>query len=176
MASNNELDQAFQELEADFGYAKEVRRELIDNLRVQAAKIKISEYDKPMMITAKMTVVKTLDDMLKSDSSLTLDKLKMKLARKDSETNGAIGATIAAMLKSMRINEDVGGGSTPKDPTEGAMDAITERAEQISKEGDAKTKKALIITDGETTECNGLPSSEVPVTKLKPLKEDDEEL
>lgn len=174
----SELDAAFEELETEFGGNREIRKELIANLRKVAAdpSMTIGPYDKAMVVQSKLMIFKTLDDLLKSSENLTVTKLKMKLARKDSETNGAIGATIAAMLKSMRINEDVGGGSTPKDPTEGAMDAITERAEQISKEGDAKTKKALTITDGETTECNGLPSSEVPVTKLKPLKEDDEEL
>ena len=174
MANNNELDQAFAELEQDFGFAKEVRREIINNLRTQAAKVKITEYDKPMMVTAKMTIIKTLDDVLKSDSALTLDKLKMKLARKDSETNGMIGQTIASMLKNMRVNDGLDQDGD-KDPTTGAMDALTERAKKLSEEGDVKTKKALAISDGETQECGGLPTTSAPVTKLKPIKLDDDE-
>ena len=174
MANNSELDIAFKELEEDFAFAKEARREVINNLRSQAAKVKVSEYDKPLMVTAKMAIIKTFDDMLKSDSDLTLQKLKMKLARKDSETNGMIGATIAAMLKNMRVNE--GSESQPKDPTEGAMEAITERAKELVSNGDDKIKKALSISDGETQECGGLPNTGGTVApKLKPLKSDDDE-
>ena len=173
MANNNELDQAFAELEQDFGFAKEVRREIINNLRAEAAKVKISEYDKPMMIQAKMTVIKTLDDVLKSDSTLTLDKLKMKLARKDSESNGLVGQTIAAMLKNMRVNDGLD--QPASDPTAGAMEELSERAKKLETEGDTKTKKALEITDGETQECGGLPTTSAPVTKLKPIKLDEED-
>ena len=174
MANNSELDSAFQELEQDFGYAKEVRREIINNLRVEAAKVRIEPTDKAMMVTAKMSIIKTLDDMLKSDSALTLDKLKMKLARKDSETNGLVGQTIAAMLKNMRVNDGLGQDQS-KDPTEGAMEELTERAKALETTGDEKTKKALAISDGETQECGGLPTTSAPVANLKPLKTDDED-
>ena len=174
MANNSELDAAFKELEEDFGYAKEARREVIKNLRVEAAKIKFSEFDKATVTMAKVSILKTLDDILKSDSDLTLQKLKMKLARKDSETNGLVGQTIAAMLKNMRVNDGLGQDPS-KDPTEGAMEELAERAKALETTGDEKTKKALAISDGETQECGGLPTTSAPVANLKPLKTDDED-
>lgn len=169
MANNSELDQAFKELEEDFGFAKESRREVIRNLRSQAASVKVSEYDKATTIMAKMTIVKTFDDLLKSDSDLTLQKLKMKLARKDSEMNGAVGQTIVAMLKNMRVNESLDNKGV--DPTVDAQKELDARMEQLSREGDEKTKKALTISEGELQESGGLPTTETPVTKLKPLKQ-----
>jgi len=175
MANNSELDKAFAELEADFGYAKEARREVINNLRQEAAKVKISEYDKSSMIMAKMTIISTFDSMLKSDSDLTLQKLKMKLARKDSETNGMVGATIASLLKNIRVSDAAA--NNGKDPTEGTQAAIEERAAKLLEEGDDKTKKALSISEGETTDCGGAsPTTSAPVTKLRPIKESEEEL
>lgn len=175
MANNSELDQAFKELEEDFGFSKEARREVIRNLRSQAASVKISEYDKATTIMAKMSIVKTFDDLLKSDSDLTLQKLKMKLARKDSETNGMVGQTIAALLKNIRVSDT--GANANKDPTEGAQEAIEERAAKLLEEGDAKVKKALSISEGETTDCGGTsPTTSAPVTKLKPIQESEDEL
>lgn len=169
MANNSELDQAFKELEEDFGYAKEARREVIRNLRSQAASVKVSEYDKSTTIIAKMTIIKTFDDLLKSDSDLTLQKLKMKLARKDSEMNGAVGQTIVAMLKNMRVNESLD--NNVADPTVDAQKELSARMEKLSREGDEKTKKALSISEGEIQETGGLPTTETPVAKLKPLKQ-----
>jgi len=175
MANSSELDQAFKELEEDFGFSKEARREVIRNLRSQAASVKISEYDKATTIMAKMSIVKTFDDLLKSDSDLTLQKLKMKLARKDSETNGLVGQTIASMLKSIRVSDTLNA-QAKVDPTEGAMDAIKQRAEELLKSGDKKTAKALTVTEGETTDCGGAgPTTSTPVAKLKPLKMETEE-
>ena len=175
MANSSELDQAFKELEEDFGYAKEARREVIKNLRDQAAKVKVLEFDKSSMILAKMAIISTFDSILKSDSDLTLQKLKMKLARKDSETNGMVGQTIASMLKSIRVSDTLNA-QAKVDPTEGAMDAIKQRAEELLKSGDKKTAKALTVTEGETTDCGGAgPTTSTPVAKLKPLKMETEE-
>ena len=174
--SQSEFDKAFQEMEEDFSYSKKARRELIENLRDQACKIKFSEYDKASVTLAKVAIVNAFDGLLKSDENLSLQKIKMKLARKDSETNGLVGQTIAAMLKSIRVNEMSDTGASKTDPTEGAMEAITQRAEELVKTGDKKTIKALTVSDGETTECGGAsPTTSVPVSKLKPLKQDDSE-
>ena len=175
MANSSELDQAFKELEEDFGYAKEARREVIKNLRDQAAKVKVLEFDKSSMILAKMAIISTFDSILKSDSDLTLQKLKMKRTRKDSETNGMVGQTIASMLKSIRVSDTLNA-QAKVDPTEGAMDAIKQRAEELLKSGDKKTAKALTVTEGETTDCGGAgPTTSTPVAKLKPLKMETEE-
>ena len=174
--SQSELDIAFQQMEEDFAFTKEARRELIAKLRAEANKLTFSQEDKAMVIQAKVSILKTLDDVLKSDSDLALQKLKAKLARKDSETNGVVGSTIVAMLKSMRVNEEgLTTGDKTTDPTKDAMAAVTDRVNDLLRDGDSKTKQALDISEGETQECTDKPSSEIPIKDLKPLKEKDED-
>lgn len=98
------IDQAFEEVEAVFGQNRVIRHEQIQNLREAAnnPEMKISPFDKAMVIQSKLMIIKTLDDLLKSDEEVSLKKLKMKLARKDSETNGMVGQTIVALLKNIR--------------------------------------------------------------------------
>ena len=60
MESTNSLDAAFKELEDTSGGNRVIRREMINQLRTQIPKMMIGEFDKPMMIQAKLMIAKTL--------------------------------------------------------------------------------------------------------------------
>lgn len=152
MATKNELDKAFEDFEAECGGSREIRKEMIGQLRKQISKCDISEYDKPMMITAKLEILKTLDGLLNSESDISLKKLKMKLARKDSESNGVVGTAVVAMLKQIRaIGEDGVLGAAPAQTPEQAKQALAERTQHIVEAG-GKDAKAVTVLEGETIE------------------------
>ena len=160
MAQNNELDRAFSEFEKEFDTSREMRRGAIEMLQKEVAKVQISEYDKPMMIQAKMMIVKTFDDMLKSNEDITLKKLKMKLARKDSETNGVVGTAIVNLLKEVRADREKG--------TESKIADLAQAAEDIAKRGE---DLGIQISAGELEECGDAPNSDAP----RPEDEKDDE-
>lgn len=171
MASKNDLDQAFNEIEEVFGQNRTIRREMIESLRKQASKMEISEYDKPMMVQAKLMIVKTLDDILKSDEDVSLKKIKMKMSRKDSETNGMVGASIVELLKSIRGNKDAlkGGGTSDGVDHDEALSQLKELQQN---------NKKLEVLDGEIEACGSTPTTdgETPVAiKSKDTKEEDDE-
>ena len=161
------LDAAFEEVESVFGENRVIRREMINQLRKQITKMEISEFDKPMMITAKLEIGKTLDSLLKSDEDVSVKKLKMKLARKDSETNGMVGQTIVNLLKNIRVNGE------PSDNNESvSRDSVMEELQKQQ-----EVNKDLAISDGEIEECGATPSTDgnEPVVPQKPKEEDEEE-
>jgi hypothetical protein len=170
MASKNDLDQAFNEIEEVFGQNRTIRREMIESLRKQASKMEISEYDKPMMVQAKLMIVKTLDDILKSDEDVSLKKIKMKMSRKDSETNGMVGASIVELLKSIRGNKDAlkGGGTSEGVDHDEALYQLKELQQN---------NKKLEVLDGEIEACGSTPTTdgETPVAVKKDTKEEDDE-
>ena len=159
------LDEAFEEVESTFGENRVIRREMINQLRKQAAKIEITEYDKALMITAKMGIIKTLDDLLKSDEDVSIKKFKMRLARKDSESNGLVGQTIVNLLKNIRVTGE------PSD-TIGSVnrDSVIEEL-QKKQEGN----KDLAISDGEIEECGSLPSTDGNEPVIQKKEKEDEE-
>ena len=170
MANKNDLDQAFNEIEEVFGQNRTIRREMIESLRKQASKMEISEYDKPMMVQAKLMIVKTLDDILKSDEDVSLKKIKMKMSRKDSETNGMVGASIVELLKSIRGNKDAlkGGGTSEGVDHDEALSQLKELQQN---------NKKLEVLDGEIEACGSTPTTdgETPVAVKKDTKEEDDE-
>ena len=175
--SKTDLDLAFEELEKDYAYNRVIRKEMINNLRQFAAKTKIDEYDKPMAVQAKLMIFKTLDDIVKSDEDVSMKKVKFRLARKDSETNGAIGTAIINLLKQVRATGNTvdGDAAIANADNISSIDAIEARARQLVEEGDEKVKKALDISDGELLECAATPSTDNPNVKLKPLEKEAEE-
>ena len=161
----NEVDLAFEELEKTFGSTKTVRREMIDMLRKQIIKCEIGEFDKALMISAKMSVIKTLDDLLKSDDDAAYKKLKVQLARKDSETNGVVGAAVVNILRNIKAMGEANG-EHKVDPDE-AMSELKKMQEG---------NEELTVTSGELEECGSTPTNDgIPQpTKKKEKDEDDE--
>lgn len=166
----NEIDEAFSELASVCDENRVIRRELINQLRSAAAEMKIDPYDKATVITAKLLIPKTLDDLLKSDEDITLKRLKMKLSRKDSESNGNIGSAIVSLLRSIKANGEQ-----------------VEKGEEVNRDGAMRELKSLqesngdlAVLDGETEACGATPSTDgaasaVPTKKPSSDDDDDEE-
>ena len=166
-----DLDQAFEEFEKECCEGQVVRKEMIGMLRRQISKCEISEFDKALMITAKMSVLKTLDDLISNCENVSMKKLKMQLARKDSATNGAVGASIVELLKSIRANRDAigdnGGAGVDRDA---AMAQLKELQQ---------SNKKLEVSAGETEACGSTPTTDGDAPVARPVstqkEEDDEE-
>lgn len=156
--SKNDLDLAFEEFESEVGGNKVIRREMIESLRKALANPEMAPnpFDKAMALQAKMSVYKTLDDLIKSDEDITIKKIKMKLSRKNDETNGMVGATIIQLLKNIRVDGDASG-NQQVDPNQ-AMDDIKKRTEEIAKSGDSKAAAAVKVSDGELEACEKVAS------------------
>lgn len=166
------IDAAFEEFETTIGNNRVVRREVIDMLRRQVPKCEIYEGEKAMAIQAKMMVIKTLDDLMKSDEDVSLKKLKMKLARQDSATNGVVGQTIVALLKNIRATgENTGKGAE--------VDHNAAMTELLAKK--EAHKEALEISDGELESCGTSPTTDgnadavAAAASKKPDGDDEEE-
>ena len=167
-ATKTPIDAAFEEVAETFGHSRTIRREMIDQLRKQVTKCEISEFDKPGMIQAKLLIASTLDGLLKSDEDVSLKKLKMQLARKDSETNGAVGATIVNLIKSIRATGEM----FPED--HGEVDRAAALRDLKDKQNENPNLK---ITDGELEACGSMPTtdSEEPIPTSDQKEEDDED-
>ena len=165
MASDS-LDEAFKELEETCGNNRVIRREMINQLRAQIPKMMIGEFDKPMMIQAKLMIAKTLDDLLKSDDEVSVRNLKLKLARKDSETNGMVGETVTRLLRSIRPDGKMFN-EPGQDINRGAV------MEQLK--GMQEKNPELTVSKDETEECGSTPSidNDEPITPLKEEKEEE---
>lgn len=170
--SKNAIDAAFEEFEATCKTGREARTMMIDILKksLQNPEMAPSPYDKAMAMQAKVAVFKTLDDLVKSDEDMSLKKFKMIMARKDSETNGAVGQTIVALLKNIRATGE-NGGNGAHDPK---LNEAMEELHQLSNSG----KEELKISKDEISECAGSPSTDgnTPLVenKTKDNEEDDE--
>ena len=165
MATENKtaIDTAFEELEETFGNSKSIRREVINQLRKQVCKIEITDYDKPVMIQSRMMIAKTIDDLLKSDDDAAYKKLKIQLARKDSETNGVVGAAVVGILKNIRaMGMEQGNHGVDQDESMKELKKLQE------------SNPELAITEGELEECGTVPTADGDVPKKKKEEDEDE--
>ena len=109
-----------------------------------------------------------MDDLLKSDQDVSVKKLKMQLARKDSETNGAVGATIVNLIKSIRATGEM----FPED--HGEVDRAAALKDLKDKQDENPNLK---ISDGELEACGSMPTTdgEEPPTLPEKKEEDEDE-
>lgn len=175
MTSTNAMDQAFEEFEKECAGNREMRRAMIQKLHDVAMKMEIHpEFEKAMTLQAKLMIPKTIDDLLKSDENASLQKLKLKLARKDAETNGAVGTAVVELLKMVHVNEHQQGAVAAKPDSQQITDTIEAKCKVLS-EGDEKAKKALAISEGELTKCEGGPTSDAGAEKAAAVAIDEDE-
>lgn len=169
--SKTAIDEAFEEFESECGGNKEIRKQLITKLVSAAQQMEITAYDKPMAIQSKLMISKTIDDLLKSNEDLSLKKLKMRLARKDSETNGMVGQTVVALLKSIRATGEQSGGQSSQIDHNAAMTELKAKQDEH--------KEELKISDGELEACGSSPTTDGNAESIKAVdsktKEDEEE-
>lgn len=165
----SKFDLAFEELDKEFGASREMRKQAIELLQRQLAFAEIREGDKPMMIQSRLAIVKTLDDLIKSNTDLSLQKVKMQLARREGESNGMIGDAVVELLKLARADrKDVRKDENPQ-PI-GDLKKIDAELSQKAAELD------LQISEGEMEACGTAPTSDSdnPVV-LDDKPEEDEE-
>ena len=151
--TKNEIDQAFDTFEEQYRENKDIRREMISQLRKQVSKVEINpEYDKPMLIQSKLMVLKTLDDIIKSDEDMNIKRLRLKLQRKNDESNGMVGAAVVSLLKELKLNAtSEGNRGDGERALEDAKKQLEARVEQIQAEG-GDAAKAIAVSDGEILE------------------------
>lgn len=151
--TKNEIDQAFDTFEEQYKENRGIRKEMISQLRKQISKVEINpEYDKPMLIQSKLMVLKTLDDIIKSDEDMNIKRLRLKLQRKNDESNGMVGAAVVSLLKELKLNAtSEGNRGDGERALEDAKKQLEARVEQIQAEG-GDAAKAIAVSDGEILE------------------------
>lgn len=144
------LDQAIEQFENDVAESNVIRKELIQQLREDARKMRISEFDKAMMVQSKLGIINTLNSMLNDCESSSLRKAKLRMTQREQENSGQYSQAIVELLKMVRAdgkgNENIGA-QQPSDADVQA--AIDKRGKDLNIE----------ISEGETEEISsvGLP-------------------
>ena len=149
----SQLDTALEAFEAEVAECKVIRKELIDQLRADAKRMRIADGDKAMMIQSKLAITNTLGSMLKDVEDSSLKVLKMRLARKEQENNGEYSKAIVEMLKMIRADgKDNSNVDRPMQSEEDIQKSIENRGKDLKIE----------ITPGEIEECAGAPGAPPP--------------
>lgn len=149
----SQLDTALEAFEAEVAECKVIRKELIDQLRADAKRMRIADGDKAMMIQSKLAITNTLGSMLKDVEDSSLKVLKMRLARKEQENNGEYSKAIVEMLKMIRADgKDNSNADRPMQSEEDIQKSIENRGKDLKIE----------ITPGEIEECAGAPGAPPP--------------
>ena len=149
----SQLDQALETFEAEVAECRVIRKELVQQLREDAKKMRISHEDKAMMVQSKLAIVNTLGSMLKDIEDSSLKAVKIRLARKEQENNGDYSKAIVEMLKMIRADgRDNGNTDRPVQSEEEVQKSIENRGKELNIE----------ITPGEIEECAGSPSAPPP--------------
>ena len=151
--SKNEIDQAFDVFEEQYRENRTIRKEMIKKLREIVAKVDIDPaYEKSTVLLAKMDIFKTLDGVIKSDEDMNIKRLRLKLQRKNDESNGMVGAAVVSLLKELKLNTvSEGNRGEGEKALEDAKRQLDARMEQIQAEG-GDAAKAIAVTDGEILE------------------------
>jgi len=153
MAENkpkSELEKAIDIFEQETSECTLIRKELIDQLRQDCKKMRVSEFDKAMMVTAKMSMVTTLNGMLKDVEDSAMKRVKFRMTQQEQETNGQYSQAIVQLLKMVRA-----------DGRDAIQNAPAQTEQDIQKELDKKAEELNIeITKGELETCEGLPGGE----------------
>lgn len=161
----SQLDAVLESFEAEVSECKAIRKELVNQLREDAKRMRISPDDKAMMVQSKLAIVNTLGSMLKDIEDSSLKAVKLRLARKEQESNGEYSKAIVEMLKMIRADG--------KDSRNAGIPVQSE--EDIQKSIEARGKDLKIeITPGEIEECAGAPGAPPP-PEDKPKEEKNSE-
>ena len=113
---------AFDEMNAALDQLKDKRATLIEQLADTTRTTKIDfENDAPRKTEMKLSLFKTLDDLIKSQESLYMGKTKLSLQKKSEATNESIKQMAVEILKNINMNDHV---DTPVKTTATDDDAL----------------------------------------------------
>lgn len=153
----SQLDVAFEEFENIAANQNIIRKEMIDALREDVKKIgRVSEYDKAMMVTAKMSMYNTLSGLLKDVEATQMSKIKFKLQKSEQESGGSLSAAVVTLLKAIRADDGLVRTTAPVKSDE-------EIANELNKQA---VEQKIDISSGELEKCVGVDpgsGSEPPV-------------
>lgn len=113
---------AFEEMSAALDQLKDKRATLIEQLADTTRTTKIDfENDAPRKTEMKLSLFKTLDDLIKSQESLYMGKTKLSLQKKSEATNDSIKQMAVEILKNINMKDHV---NTPVKTTTTDDDAL----------------------------------------------------
>jgi hypothetical protein len=139
----SKLDAAFDEFESLAQENNVVRRELIEQLRKDVKAVgKVSEFDKAMMVSAKMSMYTTLTGIMKDVENTALQKVKLKMQRSEQESGGSLAAAVTNLLKMVRA-DDIHRSETPAKSDNEIAAELNQQAESLG----------IQISDGELESC-----------------------
>ena len=97
---------AFEEMNTALNELKDKRSAIINQLAETTRTTKIDfENDAPRKTEMKLSLFKTLDDLLKSQESLYTGKVKINLQKKAEATNEAVKQMAVEILKQINMKE-----------------------------------------------------------------------
>lgn len=147
------IDQAYQEMDQAFQLSSERREEMIALLQEAARYIKIQPgSDQPRTTEVKLATIKALTDLCKDQETLSMSKVKMVLAKIDTQNNGNINVAVTELLK--RVN--IGTRSLNPSPTQNIDD------DSILQE---KSKAAGVVVNPDETDMTVKPKETVKMDK-----------
>lgn len=145
------LEQAIDTFEAEVADCRAIRKDMIAQLHADCKKMRVSEYDKAMMVSAKMSMITTLNGMLKDVEDAAMKRVKFRMTQQEQEQNGSYAQACIALLKLVRADgKDTEASNQPKQSEADIQDALTKRGDELG----------IKITKGEIEECVGLPGGE----------------
>lgn len=153
------LDQAFDKFKEETEGVSFIRKEMIEQLRKDLPKAQLVEGDKAMMIQAKMSVMTTLNGLLKDVESASINRVKLRLSINEQESAGQAAKSIVQLLKLIRADDrPEGGGDTRSDG-------------DIQSELDSRAaKENITISEGELKPCDGGAPS---LPEAKPIQQEE---
>jgi len=158
------LDQAFDKFQEDTEDCRFIRKEMIEQLRKDLPKAQVCEGDKAMMIQAKMSIVTTLNGLLKDVESAAAGKVKLRLSISEQESAGQYSKSIVNLLKMISVADaPKADGSTVVDDSQIQGDLEKRAAEE-----------KIEITEGEISECSGT-AGEAPKGSPEPEQQESSE-
>lgn len=153
------LDQAFDKFKEETENVSFIRKEMIEQLRKDLPKAQLVDGDKAMMIQAKMSVMSTLNGLLKDVESASMNRVKLRLSINEQESAGQAAKSIVQLLKLIRAD----------DRPEGEGDTRSDR--DIQSELDSRAvKEKIIISEGELKPCEGGTPS---IPEVKPTSKEE---
>lgn len=141
MPDDNELmdiNALFTELQHRFKKTTSIRKKVIKQLMAVVDDITLTGDDKASMIEAKMGIIKTLDDILKSDENNHTGLIKTMLYRQETESNANAKDAAVAMLREINmhlVGKSTGAGIIAADNIDSTInDLFSKTGEVISQD------------------------------------------
>lgn len=130
---------AFEEMNNALDQLKNKRSILIDQLAETTRTTKIDfENDAPRKTEMKLSLFKTLDDLIKSQESLYIGKTKLSLQKKSEATNESIKQMAVEILKNTVMNQHP---NAPVETSQSDNDALKKAFEDLKDEDPEKDIK-----------------------------------